>query len=247
MSGKSAPRESLGLLLRHAASSDLLELVTLHGRAIGLREVRQILLNPYVTPAVIDDLLMNRRLLAIYEVRSALVRHRRTPPTAALRFVSGLFWNDLLAIAADMRLATPVRRVAEKYLARRLGKLTVGERITVAHRATPSVIEQLREETNLLVVRALLENPRLREVVLLPVVSDTSTSPEILDLIARHHRWGQRYAIRVALCRNPLAPFRVIFELLPALRRRDVATIADLESHSSIVRHRAREVLAPGL
>lgn len=247
MSDGSASHEPLASRLRRASTNRLLELVTVHARELGVREVRQILLNPYVTAAIIDELLCHRKLLASYEVRSAVARHRRTPQTAAMRFISGLYWNDLLAIATDMRLAPAVRRLAEKYLLLRLDRLTAGEKITIAHRATPAVIEKLRRDRDRRVFQALLENPRLSEAALLPVASDDGTPPRILDLIARHLRWGPRYAIRVALSRNPRTPFRAIFELLPALRRQDLSAVVELEAHSSVVRHRAREILDAGL
>ena len=64
-----------------------------------------------------------------------------------------------------------------------------------------------------------------------------------LDLVARTPRWGTRYEIRVALSRNTRSPFRVIFDVLPTLRRQDLAIVAHREEHSSIVRARARELL----
>ncbi|MEE8523192.1 MAG: hypothetical protein V3T72_04615 [Thermoanaerobaculia bacterium] len=215
-----------------------------NGHRLDVRHGRQVLLNPYVTAPVIEELVCNRRLMTKYEMRSAVARHRRTPQTAALRFISGLFWRDLLDIAADMRITPAVRRVAEKYLARRLERLTVGERTAVARRATPAVILQLRRDRHLHVFKALLDNPRLTEDSLLPAVSDQRAPPRILDLVAKNPRWGARYAIRRSLCRNPQSPFQVIFEMLPRLRRKHLFEIAELEEHSWIVRHRARELIA---
>lgn len=236
--------DDLGALLRRAGSRRLHELVVAHGNQLDVRLARQVLLNPYVTAAVIEELVCNRRLMTRYEVQSAVARHRRTPQAAALRFMSGLFWRDLLDVAADMRIAPAVRRVAEKYLARRLERLTVGERTAVARRATPMVISRLREDRHPYVFKALLDNPRLTEISLMPVVTDERTPPRILDLVAKNPRWGGRYAIRESLARNPQAPFQVIFEILPRLRPKHLLEIAELEAHSWIVRHRARELIA---
>ncbi len=229
--------------LRRANAQQLLQLIATHGRELTLGDVRQILRNPYVTSQAIDELLCVRQLLTIYEVRSAIARHCRTSQTAALRFVSGLFWRDLLELAADMRIAPAVRRVAEKYLIRRLSRLATGEKVAIARRGTPEVIAHLRSDANLLVVKALLDNPRLTEESLLPILVNMKTGPRVLDLIAKSTRWGSRYGVRVALSRHPLAPFRVLFEILPGLRRRDLIAVAEKEAHSSVVRHRARELL----
>ena len=213
-------------------------------RELTPRQVYRVLRNPYVTAEAIEALLGIRGLLASYQVRSALARHRRTPETVALRFISGLYWRDLLEISVDMRISPAVRRVAEKYLVRRLGRLTVGEKMAVARRAASGVLAHLRQDPSLHVVRALLQNPRLTEAVLLPMVASESTLPRILDLVARDPRWGTRYEIRLAMARNTRSPFRVILRILPGLRREDLTAIAAQESHSGVIRRRADELLA---
>ena len=77
MSEPSQERQDLGARLRRATSGQLLELIPDHGREMTVREVRQVLLNPFVTPQAIEELLAIRRLLSVYEVRSAIARHRR--------------------------------------------------------------------------------------------------------------------------------------------------------------------------
>ncbi len=240
MSGSShAIRTRLG----RANSRELLALLAEEADALTVGDARRVLRNPFATAEVIEELTAVRRLLASYDVRSAIARHRRTPESVALRFVSGLFWRDLLEIAADVRISTAVRRVAEKYLIRRLERLTTGEKMAIARRATPEVLAHLRRDPSLQVIKALLDNPRLTEPTLLPLVASEATLPRVLDLVARAPRWGARYEIRVALSRNTRSPFRVIFDILPTLRRRDLLVVADREDHSSIVRHRARELL----
>ncbi len=237
----SPPRE-LAHRLRRAAARELLELVGDHGRGFTLREVRQVLLNPFVTPEVISELAAIRSLLTIYEVRSAIARHRRTPETLALRFVAGLFWRDLLEISVDLRISPAVRRVAEKYLVQRVGRLAVGERIALARRAGREILTHLRTDPSVHVFKALLENPRLTEEVLLPVAASSATLPRILDALGANPRWGRQYELRVALSRNPSTPLRVVFEILPGLRREDLLAAAAIDGHSSWVRRRCREL-----
>lgn len=229
----------LAIRLRKATGKELLELVQSHGREFSIREVRQVLLNSFTTAQVIEELLVMRHLTSTLEVRRALCRDRRTPEVASMRFIPGLFWRDLLDIAADLRLAPTVRRVAEKYLVQRMPRLSVGEKMTVARRASPEVVAHLRMDPNSQVIRALLENPRLTEMALVPLVSSERARPQILQLVANHLRWGCSYGVRAALARNPLTPFAVIFRLLPDLKRSDVQAIAAQETHSSVVRNRA--------
>ncbi len=237
------PRDDFGARVGGANAKQLVELIG-GARELTPRQVYRVLRNPFVTAEAIEALLGVRGLLASYQVRSAIARHRRTPETVALRFISGLFWRDLLEISVDMRLSPAVRRVAEKYLVRRLGRLTAGEKMAVARRAAHVVLAHLRQDPSLHVVKALLQNPRLIEAVLLPMIASESTLPRILDLVASNPRWGLRYEVRLALSRNTRSPFRVILDILPNLRRCDLEAVANQESHSSVVKRRADELLA---
>lgn len=228
--------------LRRADSPELLRLVTDHLSRFTMREVRQTLLNPYVSAEVIEEMLVNRRLLSSYDVRRAIARHRRTPEAAAMRFISGLFWRDLLEITLDVRLRPAVRRVAEKYLLQRLSRLTVGEKTSLARRAAGQIITQLRHDPNPCVIEALLENPRLTEELLTPLAAQSSR-PRILDLVARDPAWGRRYEVRRALAKNPAAPFRAILPILGTLYRSDLEEIAADQHQSTVVRNRAAELL----
>lgn len=241
--GAPSPPSDLAPRLRRAGSAELWRLTAEHLRALTMREVRQILLNPYVTAEVIEELLLARHLLSGYAMRRAIARHLRTPEVAALRLLPGLYWRDLLEITLDVRLRPSLRRSAEKYLVQRLPGLAVGEKISLARRASAAVVTELRQDPSLRVVAALLDNPRLTEQLLVPLAA-RSTSPRVLDLVAKSPRWGRRYEIRAALAKNAATPFRAVFAILPTLRRDDVAAVAADEQQSTVVRNRAAELLA---
>lgn len=239
-----APEAALALRLRRASSGELTELILAHGGEMEIREVRQVLLNPFVTGQAIDELLAIRRLLSRREVRSAIARHRRTPQTAALGLLPGLFWRDLLEVSRDVRIAPAVRRVAEKYLRQRLPALAIGEKIAIARRAPEGVVAHLLHDPSPAVVRALLDNPRLTEAAVEPLASSRKAPFRNLEILAASPRWGACLAIRVALSRNPQTPCRVLLALLELLGRRDLEAVAAVEEHSWIVRHRALELLS---
>ena len=229
--------------LRRASRRELLDLVGEHLRAMTMREVRQLLLNPHVDGEVIDQLIGTRHLGVIYAFQAAVARHHRTRETSALRFVPRLFWRDLMEIGLDSRLRPAVRRTAERYLLLRLPRLSVGEKISLARRASREILAVLRHDPSPVVVKALLENPRLSEEVLLPLASSRQARPQVLRALARDPRWGSRPEICAALARNPSTPASDLCNLLVDLRRDDLLAVADLEEHTWIVRHRAREIL----
>ena len=229
--------------LRRADSKLLLELVIEHARELTLREVRQILLNPYLTPEIISELAATKRLISTYEVRSGLARHHRTPKVTAQGLLPGLYWRDLAEISREIRVHPLVRRSADAYLIKRLPRLAVGERIAVARMAGRAVLAQLLQDPNPRVVQAMLDNPRLLAETLLPMVASEETLPRQLQLVAENERWSRRYDVRAALSLNPRTLFRTAFEILPTLRRDDLEAVAAAERLSSVVRRRARALL----
>ncbi len=242
MTASASPPGSLAADLRRANAAQLLDLVDQYGRELQLQHVRQILLNPFCDRPVLEALLCNRGLMSTNAVRSALCRHRKTPQADAMRHVGGLFWRDLMEIALDLHLTPAVRQVATRTLLQRLPRLALGEKVNLARRATPDIAVHLAALPDLKILSAVLDNPRLTVSALLPLANDHTASPHKLALLADHPRWGRPYEIRVALGRNPQAPFRVHLAILPELRRDDLRQIAELKEHASIIRQRADEL-----
>jgi hypothetical protein len=158
----------LGRRLRRAGRDELLALVDEHAAELSPAEVRQALRNPYCGSEAVEVVARQERLLAYYEVRRELALARQTPEALALRLVPGLWWRDLMLVSLDARLPPLVRRAAEQGLISRLPKLAVGEKVSLARRASGGTIAQLRHDPNPRVIAALLDNPRLTEGLLVP-------------------------------------------------------------------------------
>jgi hypothetical protein len=240
-------KEDLKTRFREAGSTELLELVGEHLEQIDAGEVRQVLRSPFVTSQIIEKLITQRRLLSFHEVRGDLVRHPSTPEVHALRFVPGLFWKDLVDISSDIRVRPRIRRAADRYLVNRLQGLAAGERIVIARRAGPSIIPHLRNDPEHRVISALLENPRLTEGSLMTLVASESANPKALAVVARHRKWGSRYPIRVALCRNMRTPAQESITMLSSLKKIDLAAIERDRKLPTSVRRRAAVLLGRSL
>jgi len=235
--------EGLGKLLREAGSAELTEIVGRHADELDPVALRQLFRNPHLSRQAIEILLTNRRLLAFHEIRKELARHPQTPEIRALRFVSGLFWRDLLELTSDTRVRPRVRRAAERSLVDRMQGLGAGEKITIARRAGPLLVAQLRHDNQPRVVSALLENPRLTEGALMPLASNETTKPEVLALLARHPKWGIRYPIRISLARNRRTPVQTTLSLLAHLKKQDLKGIEQDRRLGMAVRRRAAVLL----
>jgi hypothetical protein len=242
-SSRDADAGELGRRLREAGRDELLGLLREHAGRLEAPAARQALRNPYLDAEGVEVLAAQPRLLSFYEIRRGVALHPRTPEALALRFVPGLFWRDLVALGADSRVRAPVRRAADLQLAARLPELAAGEKMAIARRAGAGLLACLRHDPSPRVIAALLDNPRLTEGLLAPVVHSERTAPPVLDLIAADRRWGVRYDLRLGLCRNPRTPVATALRLLPSLRKEDLRAVAGSLGLAPLVRHRARLLL----
>lgn len=229
--------------LRAADAEGLVDLLRRHAHELDLAAVRQALRNPFLAAEGLEVLAAERRLLPAYEVRRGLALHPRTPEVLALRFVPTLFWRDLVELGLDTRIRPTVRRAAELRLVTRLPGLAVGEKVAIARRASLRVLGHLRHDPNVRVVRALLDNPRTTEGLVLPLVARDDTRADVLHAVARHRRWGLRYEVRLALCRHPATPLAAVLGLLPHLRKDDLRRLAAEARVPAPVRRRAEVLL----
>lgn len=232
--------EDLALRLREAGRTELEELVERHLQELDPALVRQLLRNPFVTTALIGRLAEQASLVAAYEFRRDLAAHPSTPQILAFRFLAGLHWPDLVRVGGDSRLHPLVRRAAERRLVERLPGLALGEKMSIARSASLGVVAELRFDPSPRVIAALLDNPRLTEGALAPLLASERALAPVLAVIAAHPRWGCRYPIRVALARNPRTPVTAVLPLLSALKKPDLMSVASDHRLSAPVRQRAQ-------
>jgi len=97
------------------------------------------------------------------------------------------------------------------------------------------------------VIAALLDNPRLTEDLLAPVVHAAGTPGPVLALVAADRRWGARPALQAALARHPATPPATALRLLPLLRKQELRGLAHDPRTAEPVRLRARLLLGEDL
>ena len=207
---------------------------------LDLAAVRAVLENSYCDETAVRRIHKDRRLVSLYEVRHALVQHRKLPLALALQIVPGLFWRDLIRLSQEARVRPQIRRAAEFRLIERMPSLAVGEKVSLARKAAPRLISVLGQDPNPRVCSALMDNPRLTEGTLLPWITRENAPHQILRAVARNPRWGVRYPVRLALCRNPRTPVEVSLPILPLLKRSDLVGLASERRLPAALRQRAK-------
>lgn len=233
----------LGVRLREADAEELLELLRRHAAALDAAAARQALRNPFLGREGVELIAEQKRLLGAYEVKRAIAVHPKTPEVLAMRFVPGLFWRDLVELGIETRVRPTVRRAADRTLAARLPGLAAGEKQAIARRASPRVLERLRHDPSPRVIRALMENPRATEGMILPMLAHDDCRPDVLQAVARSRRWGSRYEVRLAIARHPRAPLSTALAQLPHLRKGDLRRLSTEARVPAAVRRRAEVLL----
>ncbi len=224
---------------RELGEDRLLERLRETGDEIDEGVAEAILANPHAGRRVIEELLRRRALLASYRLKKTLAGHPATPQPRAMNLVAHLYWRDLARLGADARARPAVRRQADRRLAEKLARLTVGERIALARVAGVGVLKRLVIDPSPRVIDSLLENPRLTETVLGPLIHDEGSSPASLERVAASPKWGRRYSVRAALARNPATPPELALDLLSSLQKRDLREVGANVRVAPAVRRRA--------
>jgi hypothetical protein len=120
---------------------------------------------------------------------------------------------------------------------------TPGERTAAARGADRLLLDRLMHDRDPRVITALLDNPRIVERDVVRIAAMRPTSAAILDLIASHLRWGQRYRVRKAIAFNPATPLALARPLLPTLLRQHLVELAGSQVLSPRLREEVRLLL----
>lgn len=188
--------------------------------ALGPDQVVILLKNKALTGPVIQCIARKAAWLKSEEVKAALVLHPKTPRTLAMNLVPFLWWRDLLRVADSAALASPLRRAAERILIIHLKEMALGEKVTLARITGRGLIAALRTDENPMVIRALLQNPRLVEEDALAIAASPATGAGVLRALSEDGRFAYRPAMQKALVQHPNTPSATALRILRGLSTR---------------------------
>ena len=242
---RAAGRAASGALLRRhlaTAPAPFLE-GALENPALSKEELVRMLRNRRATASQLTRVGRQHRWTRDYDIKRGLLLHPRTPPALAARMVPHLLWRDLAEVSLNQSLRPMVRRMAEEMLSARLEDLTVGERITIARRASRHVIQGLLEFREQGVLQSLLGNSRLVEMDAIRLASADDAPAPFLAGLAKHSVWGHRRSVRLALLSNRRTPIAAGLRVIGSLHRRDLQRVAEDGNVPTIIRVGATRAL----
>jgi hypothetical protein len=171
------------------------------------------------------------------KVRLALVEHPRTPRHLSMPMLRHLFTFDLMQVALASIVPADVKLAAEESLIRRLETISIGEKITLARRASGRVAGESLLDPETRVVSTALENARLTEPVVIKVLMRQDVSARLVELVCHHAKWSVRSEVRIALLRNEKTPLARALEFarsFPASLVREILQTSQLPAHIKV-------------
>lgn len=233
--------DELSNLVMQATAAEL-ELLLVHPR-VNEKHAALAIANKSVSAQTLQRIGDDRRFTRGYEVKRALVEHPRTPRHLAIRFVKFLYLADLLRLLDSHQIAPGLKRFAESTLVSRMPQITLGERLTMAKGGGRGVVKVLKAEQDEIVLRALLQNPKLTSSDVVHLIESGRTPPSLLEDIGTSARWKVEYAVRFALARNPRTSRAIALGIVSSLLKRDLKELVRSESVPKVVRLAAERVL----
>lgn len=159
-----------------------------------------------VTSEAIALLGRNPNTIKSRKVAFALAIHHRTPRHIAIPTLRRLFTFDLMQVALTPAVAGDIKRAAEEQILHRMESLTVGERISLARRASRRVAAALLQDTDIRVISRALDNAHLVEASVVTVLMTNDASQALLQQVSQHSKWSQRREVQIALLRSEKTP-----------------------------------------
>ncbi len=148
----------------------------------------------------LDILRKSRRL------RFALSKNPGTPGAVMLSLLPHLHLFELVALCTLPGVTPDQKYAAERGILQRLPTTELGNKMTLARRATAPVVAALLKEGDPRLVDICLSSPRLREVAIHQFINSGGATAETISMIARHPKWKSRPRLRQAILKSPRTP-----------------------------------------
>lgn len=160
-----------------------------------------------------------------HRLQLALVRNPGTPGPITLALLPRLHLFELVDLCYLPGVTPDQKFAAERAILQRLPTTELGNKMTVARRATAAVVGEILKEGDAPLVEICLASPHLREVAILQFLNGAAATAETISMIARHPRWQTRPNLRLAILKNHRTPEIWFHQFLPGMRTPDIRNL----------------------
>jgi hypothetical protein len=148
------------------------------------------------------------------KVLLALVEHARTPRHISIPLLRRMFTFDLVQVTLTPALPADVKRAAEEQIILKLESIALGERITLARRASGRVAMELLQDSDARVIAPALDNPQLTEALVVQALMKKDAPSKLFRLVSDHPKWSLRREVQIALLRSEKTPAHRVQEFV---------------------------------
>jgi len=152
--------------------------------------------------------------------------------------------DDGIELPADLTADTESAESPSEGMFLRIRRMTVGERIKLALRGNKEARVVLLRDSNRIIVRLVLQNPRITEDEIIGITVNRTADDEVLRQIANRRDWTKAYQVRAGLVANPRTPLTIALRFLPTLAERDIRQLARSKNVPDAVAGAARRMVA---
>jgi hypothetical protein len=214
-SSRIAPEPAATRSLEEAVHSGSAQVVLAAAADPGLSEdlALALLKRPELPAEVIEQLNKNTALKKSRKVKLAVVSHPKTPRHISVPMVRHLFTFDLMRVALTPVVPADLKLAADDALVSRLETISMGEKLSLARRASGRVAGALLLDPELRGMKAALDNSRLTESSIVKAIMSPGAPAAFIDAVSRHAKWCLRHEVKIALLRNEKTPAARVVEL----------------------------------
>jgi hypothetical protein len=139
--------------------------------------------------------------------------------------------------------APPMEEGKKLTLAQRIMKMNVAEKIKLATKGNKEARGMLFRDSNKLVLVAVIRSPRITDGEVLTQAQSKTANDDVLRVIYSNREWLRKYAVKLALVKNPKVPQGVSMRLLTQLHETDVKGLTKDKNVSSTIQMLAKKQL----
>lgn len=121
---------------------------------------------------------------------------------------------------------TPMDESKKLSLSKRIMSMNVSEKIKLATKGNKEARGILMRDSNKLVSVAVIRSPRITDGEVLTQAQSKICIDDVLRVIYSNREWLRKYAIKLALVKNPKVPQGVSMRLIATLHEHDVKSLA---------------------
>jgi len=124
-----------------------------------------------------------------------------------------------------------------------VSRLPVSDKIKLALIGNKEARGLLIKESNKVVVKNVLENPRMTDDEVISYAGNKNLSGEVTRIVANKKKFLKSFQVRCALVKNPKTPVPNVMKIMPGLPDHELRGLARSTAVTGVVKLTARRIL----